>query len=78
MVRNTFTKENAEHQGLTMSDVLWGAADKLEYSLPLEIVKYPETTLREENKLIKHFDDSLATLSREMLDVMYRWVGSIF
>ncbi|PNH07846.1 Peptide deformylase 1B, chloroplastic [Tetrabaena socialis] len=47
------------------------AVTKLEWSSPLQIVKYPDPRLRAVNARIGVFDDSLAQLAKEMIEVMY-------
>lgn len=50
-------------------------AETLEYELPLDIVKYPSSLLRQENLYIQHFDHKLSQLARGMFDVMYATEG---
>ncbi len=45
---------------------------KLEWSSPLQIVKYPDPRLRAVNAKIGVFDDSLLRLAKEMIQVMYQ------
>jgi hypothetical protein len=47
------------------------AVNKLEWSKPLEIIKYPDPRLRAPNAKIAVFDDSLLELAKEMIKVMY-------
>lgn len=44
---------------------------KLEWSKPLEIVKYPDPRLRAKNARVGVFDETLAALAADMMDVMY-------
>lgn len=48
------------------------AVDKLEWQLPLEIVKYPDPRLRAPNAKIGVFDDKLKDLAKHMFEVMYQ------
>jgi peptide deformylase len=48
------------------------AVDKLEWSTPLCIIKYPDPRLRAVNAKIGVFDDSLKQLANQMFDVMYQ------
>lgn len=45
---------------------------KLEWTSPLQIVKYPDPRLRAVNAKIGVFDDSLLRLAKEMIEVMYQ------
>ncbi|KAG2496147.1 hypothetical protein HYH03_005749 [Edaphochlamys debaryana] len=45
---------------------------KLEWTSPLQIVKYPDPKLRAVNARIGVFDDSLSKLAKEMIEVMYQ------
>jgi peptide deformylase len=47
------------------------AVDKIEWSQPLRIVKYPDPRLRAKNARVAVFDDSLLALAKEMMKVMY-------
>jgi len=51
------------------------AAEKLELSLPLDLVYYPDPRLRAENLRIANFDEDLSTLAQEMFKTMYRTKG---
>ncbi len=44
---------------------------KLDFKQPLEIIKYPDPRLRAMNAKIAVFDDSLKTLAKEMIRLMY-------
>lgn len=44
---------------------------KLEYQLPLSIVKYPDPRLRRVNAKVNVFDESLMRLAKDMIRVMY-------
>lgn len=46
--------------------------DKLEWSNPLSIIKYPDPRLRAVNAKIAVFDDSLKQLASQMMEVMYQ------
>lgn len=46
--------------------------DKLEWSTPLCIIKYPDPRLRAVNAKIGVFDDSLKQLANQMFDIMYQ------
>ena len=46
--------------------------ERVVFTSPLEVVRYPGPALRAENLHVKTFDDSLAALAREMFDLMYR------
>jgi hypothetical protein len=48
------------------------AVDKLEWSTPLCIIKYPDPRLRAVNAKIGVFDDSLKQLANQMFDIMYQ------
>ncbi|KAK3264832.1 Peptide deformylase 1B, chloroplastic [Cymbomonas tetramitiformis] len=50
-------------------------AGPLEFSVPLEVLIYPDPKLRAPNLPIENFDDDLATLASEMFKTMYRTVG---
>jgi peptide deformylase len=64
--------------GLIMANSIWvalvrqHAVSKLEWSKPLEIIKYPDPRLRAPNAKIAVFDDSLLELAKEMIKVMYQ------
>uniref|UniRef100_A0A7R9YZE9 Peptide deformylase n=1 Tax=Chlamydomonas euryale TaxID=1486919 RepID=A0A7R9YZE9_9CHLO len=45
---------------------------QLEWSSPLEIVKYPDPRLRAVNAKVGVFDESLLRLAKEMIEVMYQ------
>jgi peptide deformylase len=45
---------------------------QLEWKSPLQVVKYPDPRLRAVNAKIGVFDDSLAALAKEMLEIMYQ------
>ncbi|KAG2444918.1 hypothetical protein HXX76_001654 [Chlamydomonas incerta] len=45
---------------------------KLEWSSPLQIIKYPDPRLRAVNAKINVFDDSLMRLAKEMIEIMYQ------
>jgi peptide deformylase len=47
------------------------AVDKIEWSSPLEIIKYPDPRLRAVNARIATFDDNLLRIAKEMLKMMY-------
>lgn len=47
--------------------------DKLEWSSPLDIVRYPDPRLRATNARIGVFDDSVKQLAAEMFEIMYRY-----
>jgi peptide deformylase len=48
------------------------AVDKLEWQVPLQVIKYPDPRLRAPNARIGVFDDSLRELARQMFEVMYQ------
>ena len=48
------------------------AVTQLQWSSPLDIVRYPDPRLRAKNARINVFDDSLKQLASEMFDIMYR------
>ncbi len=45
---------------------------KLQWSKPLQIIKYPDPRLRAPNAKVSVFDSSLLELAREMIEVMYQ------
>lgn len=47
------------------------AVEKLEWSQPLAVLRYPHPKLRAVNARIGVFDERLAELARQMFDVMY-------
>jgi len=49
--------------------------EKLEYTLPLGIVEYPDPRLRAENAEVGVFDETVKTLATEMFEIMYKTMG---
>ncbi|KAG2448522.1 hypothetical protein HYH02_006413 [Chlamydomonas schloesseri] len=45
---------------------------KLEWTSPLQIIKYPDPRLRAVNAKINVFDESLMRLAKEMIEIMYQ------
>lgn len=48
------------------------AVTKLEWQKPLQVVKYPDPRLRAKNAKIGVFDETLVTLAKEMMEIMYQ------
>ena len=48
------------------------AVSKVEWSSPLQVVKYPHPKLRALNAKVGVFDDSLIALAKEMIKIMYQ------
>ena len=52
---------------------LYGTAvDKLQWSTPLSVIKYPDPRLRAVNAKIAVFDDTLKQLAAQMFEIMYQ------
>jgi len=72
-------RENYVAQGgrgfLRNMEELAPEAEKLEYTLPLEVEIYPSEKLRAKNLRIGKFDEELETLAKEMFKTMYRTDG---
>jgi peptide deformylase len=48
------------------------AVDKLQWSTPLSIIKYPDPRLRAVNAKIAVFDGTLKQLAAQMFEIMYQ------
>lgn len=48
------------------------AVEKLQWSTPLSIIKYPDPRLRAVNARVAVFDDTLKQLANQMFEIMYQ------